>query len=415
MKKVVCFVLLFAVMAGVLTVGFSQFAFAEDKIKINYWILMGASDKEAMDQMVAEFNATHPDVEVYSSVATFDSYYQQLTAAMAAGKGPDVATMHTRSIPAYASEKLMYPIDELIEKNGVGQKDFIDIAWEGGVVKGKRWAIPLDVIIAMVEFYNTDLFAKAGLTGTPQNGAELIEYAKKVNEATGEWGFEVPLTGMRLYRYWYSAFKQLGGSLLTEDYKKAAFNTPEAVKALQFWVDFIHKHQLAPDKALEDEGFRLGKVGLILDGIWMSNGFNQTEGLNWNLGAMPSVFDNGNRAFFSNSHNFVFPKPKKADPKRFEKAVEFALWLTENSLTWGKVARMVPARRSVIESDDYLALPWAKPLLSQVEDAAFPPQVKQTAQLQDILMKYLEMAIVAKISPEEAMMKAETEVNKIMK
>ena len=413
MKRIVCLVMSLACMLAVVT----PLTFAEDKLRINYWSLMNGSDKEVMDEMITEFNKTHPDMEVYSSVASFDNYYQQLTAAMAAGKGPDVAIVHTRSIPAYASEKLMYTLDDILSKYGVSGDQYIDMAWEGGVVNGKRWAIPLDVIIALVNFYNKDVYEKAGISAPPQSGQELMDAAQKIKEATGVWGFEVPINEdpIRLYRYWFSAFRQLGGHLLTEDQKKAAFNTPEGVKALQFWVDFVQKYELAAQNDIGVEGFQFGKVGMLLHGIWNSNAFNNTEGLNWDIGPMPSLFDNGNRAFFSNSHNWVFPKSKDTSPEKFEKAVEFVLWMSENSLPWGKVARMVPARRSVIESDDYKSLPWASTLLAQAEDAAFPPQIKQTAQMQDVIIKYLQMAIVAKISPEDALAQAEKEVNKVLR
>ena len=77
-RLIVCVVVSLAVILGVVTVGFSRLAVAEDKMRLNYWSLMNASDKEVMDEMIAEFNRTHTDVEVYSSVASFDNYYQQL-------------------------------------------------------------------------------------------------------------------------------------------------------------------------------------------------------------------------------------------------------------------------------------------------------------------------------------------------
>jgi multiple sugar transport system substrate-binding protein len=415
MKRLVCLSVVVAVMIGVFSLG--QMAFAAEKIRINYWSLMSASDKEVMDLMIEEFNKAHSDIEVYSSVASFDNYYQQLTAAMASGKAPDVAIMHTRSIPAYDSEKLMYTLDDVLETYGFKAEDYIGIAWEGGVVNGKRWTIPLDVIIALVNFYNKDIFEKAGITAPPQMGQELIDVAAKIKEATGVWGLDIPLTAdpIRLYRYWFSALRQQGGRLLNDDETQAAFNTPEGVKALQFWIDLIYTKQVAAGSDMGLEGFQFGKVGMMLHGIWNSNAFNNTEGLNWDIGPMPSLFDNSNHAFFSNSHNWAFPKNKDTSPEKFDAALKFVKWMSENSLPWGKVARMVPARRSVIESEEYKALPWAAPLLAQVEDAAFPPQIKETAQMQDAIIKYLQMAITGEISAEEAMANAEKEVNKILK
>ncbi|MGQ9628990.1 MAG: ABC transporter substrate-binding protein [bacterium] len=388
----------------------------EAKVTLKYWTLFTGPDGETMKFMVDKFNAENPNIYVDFSITNWENYYNQLTAAIAGGNAPDVAIVHTRNLPAFASERILYAIDEEVAKAGLSEKDFIPVAWKGGSIGGKRYALPLDVIIAMVLYYNTDMFNRAGLSSPPQNGVEYIDYAKKIKATTGNWGALIPLRGFTLYRHWFSGLYQNGGQLLSDDLKRAAFNTPAGVEALSFWVDAVYKHKISPDRDLgEGEGFRFGKVGMELDGIWQVSAFRSQENLSFALASIPPFFKSDNRSFFSNSHNFVFPKPRREDKERLSAAIEFASWLSGNSLIWAERAGQVPARLSVIQSQAYKELPYAQSLLEQVNYAKYPPAIKETSQVQDAIIKALEFAMARKMAPAEALASAEKEVNAILK
>jgi multiple sugar transport system substrate-binding protein len=389
---------------------------AAEKVSLKYWTLFGGSDGEIMDLMVKKFNSENPNIYVDFSITVWENYYNQLTAAIAGGDPPDIAIVHTRNLPAFASEKLLYTLDEYLAKAGLSERDFHQLAWKGGSIQGKRYALPLDIIVAMVLFYNKDMYAAAGISGSPKDGAEFIAHAKKIREATGDWGAFVPLTGFLLYRYWYSALYQNGGAMLTDDYKQAVLNSSKGVEALQYWVDAVYKHKVSPERPLgEGEGFRFGKVGMQLDGIWNVNGFRQQENLNWDLFPMPALFRPGDRSFFSNSHNFILPRPKNEDKARVEAAVKFIIWMSENSIIWSDKAGMVSARKSVIDSPEFKKLPYMTDLIKQIDYAKYPPPIKETLQLQDAIIKALEFAMAQKKTAKQALDDAAAEINAMLK
>ncbi len=382
--------------------------------QIKYWALFGGSDSEIMELLVKNANAAMPSVQTEVTFVT-QNYYPQLSAAIAGGTPPDVAISHTRNLPAMASEQLLYTFDEPLAKRGIGEKDFVPIAWNGGSIGGKRYAVPWDVIVGIVNFYNTDLYSKAGLKDEPKNGAEFVSYSQKIKQATGEWGTNIALTGILLYRYWYSGLYQDGGTLLTPDLKKAAFNSPSGIKSLQYWNDAVYKHKISSDRPMgEGEGFRFGKLGMYLEGVWNINAYRQAQNLKWDIFPMLQIFKPGNRGYFANSHNFIMPKPRTPDPARREAALSFILWMSENSYSWGEKAGMLVARKKVQDDPKYQAYPYMKALIAQANDALYPPNIKATNEVQNALFTHLEAAMANKKSVQQAMADAEAEVNKIL-
>jgi multiple sugar transport system substrate-binding protein len=392
----------------------SEGAAAGKTVQIKYWALFGGSDSEIMELMVKDANAALPGVQTEITFVT-QNYYPQLSAAIAGGTPPDVAISHTRNLPAMASEQLLYTWDEALAKRGISEKDFVPIAWNGGSIGGKRYAVPLDVIVGIVNFYNTDLYARAGLKDEPRNGAEFVSNAQKIKEATGVWGTHVSLTGILLYRYWYSGLYQDGGTLLTPDLKKAAFNSPSGIKSLQYWNDAVYKHKISSERPMgEGEGFRFGKLGMYLEGVWNINAFRQAQNLKWDIFPMLQIFKPGNRGYFANSHNFILPRPRNVDAARRDAAMSFALWMSENSYLWGEKAGMLVARKKVQDDPKYQAYPYMKALIAQANDALYPPNIKATNEVQAALFTHLEAAMANKKSVQQAMADAEAEVNKIL-
>jgi multiple sugar transport system substrate-binding protein len=413
-RIVICLLALLVATSFVFATGQGEGKAAAKVQQIKYWALFGGSDSEIMELMVKNANAALPNIQTEVTFVT-QNYYPQLSAAIAGGTPPDVAISHTRNLPAMASEQLLYTWDEALAKRGISEKDFVPIAWNGGSINGKRYGVPLDVIVGIVNFYNTDLYGKAGLKDEPKSGAEFVSYAKKIKEATGVWGTNIPLTDILLYRYWFSGMYQDGGTLLTPDLKKAAFNSPSGIKSLQFWVDGIYKDKISSDKPMgEGEGFRFGKLGMWLEGVWNINALRQQQNLKWDVFPMLQLFKPGARNYFANSHNFILPRPKNVDTARRDAAVNFVMWMSENTYPWGEKAGMLVARKKVQDDPKYQAYPYMKALITQANDATYPPNIKATNEVQSALYKHLEAAMAQKKTVQQALADAEAEVNKIL-
>lgn len=387
----------------------------EGPVNLRFWALMSGSDGEVIKAMVDAFNAEQDDISVTFDVTVWDAYYQQLTAAIAGGDAPDIAIAHTANLPAFASDRLLNNYDSAVDSELLDPDNFVPVAWNGGFQNGHQYGVPLDTIAAMVLFYNTKYFEQAGLSAPPQTYEELLDYAHQLQDNSDAlYGYDMPLhNGMRLYRHWYSALYQNGGSLLNENATEAAFNTPAGVEALQCWVDMVHTEQVSPADSVND-AFQLGEVAMSLDGVWRVNAYRQQENLEWSLFAMPALFGGDRRNFFSNSHNFILPKYPGQTEAQVEAARRFVAWMSDNSIIWSERAGMITARRDIIQQPGFYDIPYMSEIAKQVEYATYPPLITQTGEIQSAIIQELELAFGGTKPAGQALADAETRVNEIL-
>ena len=394
--------------------GQAEGADPDGAVEVRFWALMSGADGEILDVMVDEFNSVQDDVFVQFDISVWDAYYQQLTAAISGGDAPDIAIAHTANLPAFADERLLHTFDYALDTGLLNPDDFTPTAWQGGFQNGRQFGVPFDTIVAMTLFYNTEYFEQAGLTGPPRDGAEFVEYAQILQERSdATFGFDMPISGFRVYRHWFSALYQNGGRLLSDDNSRAAFNTREGLEALRFWVDLVHRYGVAPEDQIAD-AFRLGEVAMTIDGVWMTGAFRAQEDLPWSIYALPALFLPENRHFFSNSHNFILPRQRQSNEVKVQGAQRFVAWMSDNSNIWSERAGMITARQDIIQRAGFYDTPHMEEIAKQVEYATYPPLILQTGEINSAIIQELELAIGGVATPEEALAAAERRVNEIL-
>lgn len=389
---------------------------AGPQVTVRYWHLFGGPDVELMRKLVDDFQRAHPNIAIDMKYGRWENYYDQLTAAIAGGTGPEVAIVHSRHLPAFASDRVLIPLAEHLKAIGLTRDDFLTIPWNASFVDAKQWGLPLDQIVSVALYSNTDLLRRAGITEAPQSGADLIEVARTIKEKTGKWGVAVPFGGFVIYRLWFSTLHQNGGRLLTPDIKRAAFNTPAGVEALKYWVDLVYRHQVAPPRAMDiTQGFAVGDVGMFLEGGWWYLGLIQQKGLNFRITAIPAFFLVENRAYFSNSHNFVLPRQRRENPQVLEASLTFVKWISDNSRLWGDSGSFVPARKSIAMGADYRQSMFGRLYVDILPFGVYSPPTRQMLKIEDIIIRQLEAAMLQRATPEEALSRAEREVNDLLR
>lgn len=386
---------------------FATIAFAQT-VTLTYRDLFSGADSDAMSALVERFNREHPNIKVERQLVQWENYYDQLQLAIAGGNAPDIAVVHTRWLPAFAARGALVPLDSYLPKSGIRAEDFLERAWEGTFYNGRQYGVPLDIIVSVVTFSNTDLMAQAGLAAPPSTGEELISFSAKVQQATGKWGTAVPLNGYIAFRNYFTTLYQNGGSIVTDDLKRANFNTPEGIEALQFWDDLIRKHKIAPAEIEDILGFfRLGNAAFVFTGIWDDLAFRNQEGLNYEVSVVPQFFKN--RSFFGNSHNFVIPVKRNLDTNKIQAILTFVKWMTENTHDWGQV----PAVKSVLNSDAVMTSVRGK-VLGQLADLVYPPALIDIGRVETAIQEAVEAVLAGQKSAAQALREAEQEVNRVL-
>ena len=394
---------------------------AAQKKPITLWFntLFHSGDAQAMERIVKKFNEEHTDVKIKLTQGQWEQYYAQLANSVVAGNPPQIAIVHTNKL----SE--MYPAlmpldDDLLAEAGINGKDYIPKLWKAGVRDGKRYLIPLDTHMFGL-WYNKDIFKKAGLD--PEKPPQTMEEFVKAADAIRDAGFKAfhPAEDekpRKLRRAWYVFFWQQGGELFDKGYTKATFNNEKGLKALKFLVSIVQEHKWNSPGSDGFKQFTSGELGMLVAGNWMY-WTAKKSGVNWGMTYMPQFFDR--RMTWANSHNMVIPKQPEGTPREVIVAAAKAIkWINEHSYIWGIYGGHIPAYLPALESEELRNSDTWKRSLSKFTDMAkngwihYPIDHPKGSKMEKAIQTYIQQAYNGEISPEEALKKAEEEVNAIL-
>jgi multiple sugar transport system substrate-binding protein len=409
-----------AQMVAILLVSVTALGFAQEPVTISYWTLFTGGDKEFMDAMVEQFMEENPDIIIDQTTSRWENFYDFLTTSMAGGNAPDVAIIHATRIPGFAVQGALHPLDELIAEAELPEEDFLPIPWELSQYEGTRYAVPLD-IHTLVLFYNKQILEEAGLLnedGTfeqPDSREGWLEVFETLKERTDATPWPLASLGSAAYRDWFSLLHQNGGQLITDDGTRAAFNSPEGIDALQFWVDHVRTHQYSPDGLTFPQTFTMfqeGDSAMEGYGAWRTGAYEAIEGLEFDVGPYPVFGDQP--AMFADSHVFVLPAQRTRDEAKDRAALRFIDWMTSNTIMWTEAGH-IPPRVSVIESEEYQSLPH-RPYkdLAALENIRYPPLQVNILEIETIILEEIQAALGGVKTSERALADAEQRVNSIL-
>ncbi|WP_410813902.1 ABC transporter substrate-binding protein [Micromonospora sp. 067-2] len=210
-------------------------------------IFEGADGQKVLDEQLAAFKGRYPKATVEVDYTSYGKLNEKLTSSIASGRPYDVMLMGVGWIPPFAAKGALAELNE--NASELNQR-YNERVVAPGTYQGKVYALPI-MLDTRFGIYRKDFFAAAGLTAPPRDFTELREYGRRltVRGAGGKLtraGVDILSNDLRqtfLPLMWAN-----GGELFTPD-GKPAFNSPQAVGALQLMTDIIRT-----DKS-EDFGF----------------------------------------------------------------------------------------------------------------------------------------------------------------
>ncbi|MCC3371931.1 ABC transporter substrate-binding protein [Cohnella sp. REN36] len=243
------------------------------EITFYYPVNVGGPLTKVIDGMAADFTAKHPDIRVKPVyTGNYGDNTVKVQAGIQAKQPPDVAVMMSTELYSLLDMDAILPLDDLIAKDAdFNASDFYEAFLEDTRTEGKTYSVPFQRSTILL-YYNKDLFKAAGLDPEkpPQTWDELVEDAKKLNR-DGHQGLEIPGNDDS---YWmFQMFARQAASdpkanIMSDDGKKAMFDTPENVGALQFWIDLSRKHKAMPEGIIDwgtvPTDFIAGKTAMMV-------------------------------------------------------------------------------------------------------------------------------------------------------
>jgi sn-glycerol 3-phosphate transport system substrate-binding protein len=402
---------------------------AQGKIPLEFYfpVAVGGPITKLIDGYVADFVRENPDVDVRPVYA--GSYVDALTKAIAAtkaGNGPQLAVLLAVDAYSLVDDDLILPFDTVAgDADGKAWlASFYPAFMRNGQIDGHTWGIPFQRS-TIVLYYNKDAFRDAGLDPEkpPADWAEHASFAEKTTKRDGDrvtrWGVQIPATG---FTYWlYQALvAQAGAELSNGNGTAVTFNSPEAVDALQYWIDLTTKYHAHPpgiaDWGTTPRDFLEGKVSMIWTTTGNLSNIKANAKFPFGVAMLPAMKRRGSPTGGGNFHLF-----KSATPAQQQAAVRFLKWLTSpaRAAQWGIDTGYVAVRPDAWKTEamtKYVAgFPQAAVARDQLEFAVAELSTHDNQRVTQALNDPLQAALLGKTAPKAALDEAQAAATRLLK
>ena len=366
-------------------------AYSGPPVHIQFWNGFTGGDGPFMQKLVDRFNTEHTSISVGMVTVRWQEYYSKVPAAVSTGHGPDVAIMHVDQLATFAARDVIIPVDDVTRSLKLSRDDFFPQVWDEGRYQGRRYGVPLDTH-PLGMYWNTELFAKAGLDQPPADRRELEDALAKLKAKGVSYPFWMPSLWPAHFMF-MTLLWQFGGELYNRDTTRALFGSDAGVEAVA-WMRSLISKGYSPSNVGQDAqyiAFKNGQNAITWDGIWQVNDLAATPGLKARAAPVPRI--GSQRAVWSDSHNFVIPRKGKLSPDRVAAAKAFINWVSAHSLEWAK-AGQVPARTAVRQSKQFRDLRDQSQFAREVPYVHYPPP---TPGLPTVQEETLQVAVDAAV------------------
>ena len=297
----------------------------------------GKTEDDLLQQIVNDFNSTHPNIHVDYSVINGD-YATAMTARFAARNAPDVFYVDSSIAPTWIKQGVVEPLNAYIAKSKYDTTKFYPGLLSAFKVGKNYYGFPKDWSPLAVEI-NKAMFAKAGIKKAPRTWAELTADAQKLASSGAVPGGKplcLPADWARMLAFVF----QNKGSL-------ANVQSPAVAAAVNYYVSFFKKGLAATPTQLgvgwPGEALGKEKAAIIFEGNWLLPYMKSTfPQVGFGVGPMVKGKVNGNLGF---TVSYSMAK----DSKNKQAAWTLLSWLTGKvgMSKWMSLGLALPSRSDV--------------------------------------------------------------------
>ena len=391
--------------------------------KIELWTMqLKPTFNDYMNKLIEAYKKDHKELEVEWVDLPSKEIEQKTLTSIAGGKSPDVVNLNPNFTSKMAEEGALSDIEKLVSPEV--KNSYLPNIWKASALGDKTYGFPWYLSTA-ITIYNKELFEKASLpTDTaPKNYEELAKVGEIIKAKTGKYVF-VPnfADSGKVLEY----MVQDGINIISEDKTKAAFNTPESEKFMEFWIGLAKKGIIPKDSITQGhreaiDKFQAGETALLLSGPQFLNIIKQNAPKLYEKVGVSTQLTGKSGKVGVGVMNLVIPETSKNK----DEAVKLAQFITnkQNQLEFCKLVTILP---SVTEAtkDPYFTSLSPKPTVEenarkisseQLQNATvLLPQIKKWADLTKVFDQYFQQAFLGQITVKDALKKAEEDWNKLL-
>jgi multiple sugar transport system substrate-binding protein len=382
--------------------------------RVSFMVFGDPAELRAYQNLVSAFEARYPAIAIeLIHIPDQADYRRRLAVDFAAGTPADVVLLNYRRYGSFAARGVLEPLEPYLAQSSLIQEgDFYAQALTPFRWKRRLMCLPQN-ISSLVVYYNQDLFAAAGVPFPADDwtwddflrSAQALTRDLDGDGRTDQYGLGVEPSLFRAAPFIW----QNNGQLVERPVYplRLALDSPEAMQALQWFVDLQVRHRVVPGAEAEqaedgESRFLNGRLAMYLNSRRGVPTYREAAAFDWDVAPLPR-----NRWRRANIlHSDAYCMSAATQDKRAAWAfIEFAN-SPEGQALVAASGRTVPSLVAVAESPAFLD-PNAKPQNSRVFLEVIPylravPVLPHWAEVEDIASDELERAFYGHATVPEA-------------
>ncbi|MDA3627312.1 sugar ABC transporter substrate-binding protein [Saccharopolyspora oryzae] len=247
---------------------------AENSHRITYWASnQGKSSEQDLRILGAELAkfTERTGIEVDVEVIGWSDLLNRILGAATSGVAPDVVNLGNTWAASLQATGAFVPFDDRLMDRFGGRDRFLDSSMSSTGMPGQApSSLPL-YGLSYGLFYDKARFAEAGID-PPRDWREFLDAAKRLTDpARDRWGLTIAGASYTENAHFAFMFGRQQGTHLIDERGGATFTSPEAVAAVQQYVDLMGTEGVVnPDDAEEGNAsgaasnFTNGKAAMLI-------------------------------------------------------------------------------------------------------------------------------------------------------
>ena len=163
---------------------------AAGTVSIDFWHSETAANLEALERLVARFNASQDEVRVQPAFqGSGEDAVVKLLASLRSDQAPAIALLAQVDTRRIIDSGAVTPLQDFMDQEGYDLSDLDERAVRSYAEQDRLWGMPFSVIVPLL-WYNKVIFREVGLDHevTPRDLEELRRYSEKIlkRDASGQ-------------------------------------------------------------------------------------------------------------------------------------------------------------------------------------------------------------------------------------
>ncbi len=341
-------------------------------VNLSFWSPIVGPDAGYFQEIITNWNTNYGNwIKISSDPVEEEAHYTRILTSFNDQSTADICLIHKQRLARYARTGKMRDMSSIISNAGLEKSQYIDGAWDDGIIDGKQVGLVADYLPTLL-FYNKKLipegYTEADILSDDFTYEKLCEMAQA--------GYvHSPVASKRKYGFAFNYgyceepfitnLYGLGEEPVKEsDPTKPLYNNEasfKAVKAIES-IPFTFKDG---NKVSSDSGsdhrkvFKAGRALFTMDGLWSAESLVlHNDSVDTGVAFLPKVNASAKRVCYSDAHTFVCFNNKNVSTSRDGAISLFLKYFTANSVHWCKSGK-VAARKDTAANEEYKKLDWA--------------------------------------------------------